>query len=221
MAAKKVGTLIKEARTGADMTQEQLARRIKGLSAADISLAERGQKDLTQAQLKEIAKVTGVTQASLINAAKDAAPKAAAKKTTSAVKKATATKKTTSSSQTSIKVTAAEKKLIELYREADAETRKEVVNLLKGETSSGSADSILEGIQLRRGGLHGLLIGKTTQSEWRTLLGEPESSLSMTQSMAFDYGLCEGSFDVYQFGGNELRLYADLDGVLFAIQLCN
>ena len=146
MAAKKVGTLIKEARTGADMTQEQLARRIKGLSAADISLAERGQKDLTQAQLKEIAKVTGVTQASLINAAKDAAPKAAAKKTTSAVKKANTTKKTTSSSQTSMKVTAAEKKLIELYREADAETRKEVVNLLKGETSSGSADSILEGI---------------------------------------------------------------------------
>ena len=30
MAAKKVSTLIKEARTQADMTQEQLARKIKG-----------------------------------------------------------------------------------------------------------------------------------------------------------------------------------------------
>ena len=33
--AKKVGTLIKEARTDAGMSQEQLARKIKGLSAAD------------------------------------------------------------------------------------------------------------------------------------------------------------------------------------------
>ena len=39
MASKKVGTLIKEARTEAGLTQEQLARRISGLSAGDISLA--------------------------------------------------------------------------------------------------------------------------------------------------------------------------------------
>ena len=39
MASKKVGTLIKEARTEAGLTQEQLARRISGLSANDISLA--------------------------------------------------------------------------------------------------------------------------------------------------------------------------------------
>ena len=90
MASKKVGTLIKEARTGADLTQEQLARKISGLSAADISLAERGQKDLTQAQLKQIAKITGVTQASLINAAKDSDKKPAAKKP--AAKKAAAKK---------------------------------------------------------------------------------------------------------------------------------
>ena len=70
MASKKVGTLIKEARTEAGLTQEQLARKISGLSAADISAAERHQKDLTQEQLKRIAKETGVTQASLLNAAK-------------------------------------------------------------------------------------------------------------------------------------------------------
>ena len=70
MAAKKVGTLIKEARTNAGMTQEQLARKISGLSASDISLAERDKLNLTQDQLKQIAKATGVTQASLINAAK-------------------------------------------------------------------------------------------------------------------------------------------------------
>ena len=64
MASKKVGTLIKEARTEAGLTQEQLARKIAGLSASDISAAERHQKTLTQEQLKAIAKATGVTQAS-------------------------------------------------------------------------------------------------------------------------------------------------------------
>lgn len=144
MAVKKVGALIKEARTNADLTQEQLARKIKGLSANDISLAERGQKDLTQAQLKEIAKATGVTQASLLNADKE---------TTKSTSKKSTTKKTTSSkssssksaSTTSVKVTAAEKKLLELYRAADSETKKSAVKLLKGDDDAAT-ESILEDI---------------------------------------------------------------------------
>lgn len=35
--ANKVGPLIKEARTGAGLTQEQLAKKIKGVTASDIS----------------------------------------------------------------------------------------------------------------------------------------------------------------------------------------
>ena len=114
MASKKVGTLIKEARTAAGLTQEQLARKISGLSASDISAAERHQKDLTQEQLKKIAKATGVTQASLLNAAKG-----------------TTAKKTSSASKSSMQVTATEKKLVQLYRNADADTKKKVMNLLK------------------------------------------------------------------------------------------
>ena len=125
MASKKLGTLIKEARTEAGFTQEQLARKISGLSASDISKAERGEKDLTQAQLKAIAKATGVTQASLLNAAKG----------TSSKKTSTA-KKTSSSSKTSMKVSSTEKKLVELYREADSETKKTVMRLLKGEETT-------------------------------------------------------------------------------------
>ena len=136
MAAKKVSTLIKEARINADMTQEQLARRIPGLSASDISLAERGKIELTQAQLKQIAKATGVTQASLLTAAKG---------TTS---KSTSAKKT-SSSKSSIKVTAAEKKLVELYRAADSDTKKAAIRLLKGEDSTTGMiiGDILESVQ--------------------------------------------------------------------------
>lgn len=136
MAVKKVGTLIKEARTNADLTQEQLARRISGLTASDISLAERGKKDLTQAQLKQIAKITGVTQASLLNAAKSAAPKKSSTSKTSA--------KVSATTKTSITVTAAEKKLVELYRAADTDTRKAAIKLLKGEENV--AEDILENL---------------------------------------------------------------------------
>lgn len=120
--ANKVGPLIKEARTDAGLTQEQLAKKIKGISANDISKAERGELELTQAVLKEIAKITGVTQSSLINAAKKAASKSG-------------------SGSTSVKVTASEKKLLELYRAADSDTKKAAVSLLKGE-STGIGDII-------------------------------------------------------------------------------
>ena len=131
MAAKKVSTLIKEARVNAGLTQEQLARRISGLSASDISLAERGKKELTQAQLKQIAKVTGVTQSSLLNAAKGSS------------------KKTTSSGSKSMKVTATEKKLVELFRKADSDTKKAVLNLLKGneDLSEVFLESLLDTVQ--------------------------------------------------------------------------
>mgnify|MGYP002513750788 CR=1 FL=1 len=127
MAAKKVGTLIKEARTEAGLTQEQLARKIAGLSASEISAAERGVGDLTQDQLKKIAKATGVTQASLLNAAKG-----------------TTAKKTSSSSKSSMQVTATERRLVELYRKATTEERREALKALKGESSL--ADDIMESL---------------------------------------------------------------------------
>lgn len=153
--ANKVGPLIKEARTGAGMTQEQLAKKIKGITAADISKAERGELELTQTVLKEIAKYTGVTQSSLINAAKESTYKSASKSTSS--KSSSASK---SSSGTSAKVTAAEKKLLELYRAADADTKKATVNLLKGE-ASGLSDiigSLLGGSSSGKSDLLGTLL---------------------------------------------------------------
>ena len=130
MASKKLGNLIKEARTEAGFTQEQLARKIAGLSATDISEAERGLKDLTQEQLKKIAKATGVTQASLLDAAKG-------------------TKKSTSTAaKTSMKVTATERRLVELYREADSETKKRALSLLRGNNvvAEELLDTLMDGV---------------------------------------------------------------------------
>ena len=131
MASKKVGTLIKEARTEAGLTQEQLARRISGLSANDISLAERHQKNLTQDQLKQIAKITGVTQTSLLEAARGS------------------TAKKTSGTKSSMQVTAAERRLVELYRAADTETRKDALKVLRGQDSLAEdiLESLLDGVQ--------------------------------------------------------------------------
>ena len=119
--AKKVGTLIREARTAAGMTQEQLARKVKNCSASDISKAERGEKELTQDQLKQIAKATGVTQKSLLDAAKGGSG-SSGKKTSSS----------SSSSKSSMQVTATERKLVEAYRAADGDTKKAAMKLLKG-----------------------------------------------------------------------------------------
>ena len=171
MATKKVGALIKEARTAAKLTQEKLAK-AAGVTANDIGKCERGEIDLSAAQLKKIAVACGVTQTSLVNAPKNlsaaaakkaaAAAKTAAAKTTAAKKTTTAAKKTTTTAKkpaaaktttakkteakttakkpavpananTSMKVTAAEQKLVEAYRAATSDNKKISLKVLKGE----------------------------------------------------------------------------------------
>ena len=60
--SKKLGTLIKEARTAKGFTQAALAEKVEGLTASDVSKIERGEKEPEQNVLKQIAKVLGVTQ---------------------------------------------------------------------------------------------------------------------------------------------------------------
>ncbi len=136
--AKKVGQLIKKARTEAGLTQEQLARKVKNCSASDVGRAERGEKELTTEQLKQVAKATGVTQKSLLDAAKGAS--------------SVTVKPPAGANTSSMQVTATEKKLVQLYRAADSRTKKEVMAALKGETVEtlvgsliGSAFSALTG----------------------------------------------------------------------------
>lgn len=109
----KTGELIRGARTGAKMTQQQLAK-AAGLTSAEISKAERGELDLSQAALKAIAKATGVTQASLLNAEK--AWKTPAKSTSSG-----------------LKLNATEQKLVRLYRSATQDQKNDALRILSGE----------------------------------------------------------------------------------------
>ena len=104
----KTGDSIRAARTGAKMTQAALAQET-GLSPGDISKAERGELELPQKALRAIAKATGVTQASLVNGT--VAPKAPG----------------------ALKLTAAETKLIQLYRKATPEQKSDIQRILNGE----------------------------------------------------------------------------------------
>ena len=154
-----VGPMIKKARAGAGLTQEQLAMKVTGLSASDISRAERGELIPTQEQLKTIAKVTGVTQKSLLDAAKESKTEnnssgtsgstGSGKKpanSTSGKKPAGSTSTGTNTGKT-MEVTATERKLVELYRKASTDEKKTVMSILKGEkdTTNEMISSLLDG----------------------------------------------------------------------------
>ena len=142
--SKKLGELVKDARAKKGLTQAELAKKVSGLTAADVSAIERGEKEPTQAALKEMAKALGVTQTSLL---------AAAGKTTAKKKTESAAAATTSS----MKLTAAEKKLVQLYRKADADTKKAALTLLEGKEEDGGLLGSLLGGEGGASALQGLL----------------------------------------------------------------
>ena len=128
---KRLGNLIRAARTDAGLTQAQLAGKIRGISQTDIGRYERGEAEPTTQVVKDIAKACGVTQKSLL----DAMPKTAGKP---------AGAKASGSTGTSMRVTATEKRLVELYRQADSETKKKVLAMLRGDNAD--VDDIIANI---------------------------------------------------------------------------
>lgn len=150
--SKKLGNLIKSARTDAGFTQEQLAKKVTGMTAATIGKAERGEMEPTKDQLIAIAKATGVTQKSFLEAmSKTVAAKKTTTSATAAKKKPTASTTSSSASKKATDdeyaLTASEKKLIDLYRAADADTKKSAISVLKGENNGlgGLLASLMSG----------------------------------------------------------------------------
>ena len=112
---KKTGELICQARTKAKLSQAQLAK-IVSLTTGEIKKAEAGDLDLPQSFLRAIAKATGVTQVSLINAEKPPKPKAAKKPV-----------------GTPMLLTAQEKMVVRLFRNATDDQRSDALRILNGE----------------------------------------------------------------------------------------
>ena len=120
MMGKRLGALIRSARTDAGLTQAQLAQRVMGASQTDIGRFERGEAEPSTQVVKDIAKACGVTQKSLL----DAMPKTSSSSTAS------------SSTGTSVRVTATEKRFLDAYRAASSDQRKLAMRVLKGESSN-------------------------------------------------------------------------------------
>ena len=132
--ATKVGDAIKEARTGAGLTPEELAEKVDGVNAEDICQAECGEKKLSQNKLKAIAKATGVTQKSLLDAAKEDAAAAAEEAVSAEVKEEApceCEKKKEVPAEEPTALTDSE--VLDLYKTADADTQKAAVSALKGD----------------------------------------------------------------------------------------
>jgi transcriptional regulator with XRE-family HTH domain len=124
---KRLGTLIRSARTDAGLTQVQLAQRVPGATASDIGRYERGEAEPSTQVVKDIAKACGVTQKSLL----EAMPASSSS--------------SSSSTTTSMRLTATEKRLVELYRNAPSETKKKAMKVLKGE-STLDVDNIISAV---------------------------------------------------------------------------
>ena len=136
--SKKLGDLVKKARTEKGFTQAGLAEKVDGLTASDVSKIERGEKEPVQEVLKQMAKALGVTQKSLLDAATGSGKTASSSKTGTAAKKTSSARKTSAVKDTidTLKLTATEKKLVQLYRKADTKTKKAAINLLEGDSNA-------------------------------------------------------------------------------------
>lgn len=194
--SKKLGDLVKKARTEKGLTQAGLAEKVDGLTASDVSKIERGEKEPVQDILKQMAKALGVTQKSLLDAATGSGKTASSSKTGTAAKKTSSAKKTSAIKDTidTLKLTATEKKLVQLYRKADTKTKKAAINLLEGDSnaieligallsakgsgssgssgSSGTSDLLSALLSGKTGGSSSGAAGKDTMNALMELLGK-------------------------------------------------
>ena len=194
--SKKLGDLVKKARTEKGLTQAGLAEKVDGLTASDVSKIERGEKEPVQDILKQMAKALGVTQKSLLDAATGSGKTTSSSKTGTAAKKTSSAKKTSAIKDTidTLKLTATEKKLVQLYRKADTKTKKAAINLLEGDSnaieligallsakgsgssgssgSSGTSDLLSALLSGKTGGSSSGAAGKDTMNALMELLGK-------------------------------------------------
>ena len=133
--AEQVGTLIKEARVAAGMTQKQLAEAVGDISASDVSKAERGLKELTGEQLRAVAKATGTDPGLFPGESADIAP--VLEEPLSDVRDEAPCGEGDDPAATSLVSAADEQEVLALFKSAGVDARKAAVSVLKGEAPQG------------------------------------------------------------------------------------
>ena len=79
--------------------------------------------------------------------------------------------------------------------------------------------SVVQGIRADRLNFYGLCTGDTTIDIWRTMLGEPDTTLTVDDERAESWRIVPGTSDYYTYGDCRLRLHADENGVLRSVFL--
>ena len=79
--------------------------------------------------------------------------------------------------------------------------------------------SVVQGIRADRLNFYGLCTGDTTIDIWRTMLGEPDTTLTVDDERADSWRIVPGTSDYYTYGDCRLRLHADENGVLRSVFL--
>ena len=79
--------------------------------------------------------------------------------------------------------------------------------------------SVVQGIRADRLNFYGLCTGDTVISDWREVLGQPETTLTVDAARAESWRIVPGTSDYYSFGSVRLRLHADEQGVLRSVFL--
>ena len=79
--------------------------------------------------------------------------------------------------------------------------------------------SVVQGIRADRLNFYGLCTGDTTIDIWRTMLGEPDTTLAVDDERAESWRIVPGTSDYYTYGDCRLRLHADENGVLRSVFL--
>ncbi len=143
--AEPTETQVRQIAKALGVTQTSLVEAMSKKPASGSSSSKSAASKSTAAKSSAAKSTAAKSSAAKSTAAKSSAAKSTAAKSTSSKSSSSKTgtaSKTTSG--TSLKVSATEKKLVELYRAADSDTRKAVISLLKGETPK--AEDIISNI---------------------------------------------------------------------------
>ena len=80
-------------------------------------------------------------------------------------------------------------------------------------------DTLLTGIRSQRVDMEGIRTGVTARSECIAAFGEPQGSVVLDAATAEDYRVAEGCVDIYTAGAYTLKMYYDINDVLFAAEV--
>lgn len=93
------------------------------------------------------------------------------------------------------------------------------VSLIAPRGAQEDAGAMLVGIRSQRVNMQGLKTGVTERGECIQALGEPQGSVVLDAATAESYRVAEGRLDTYAAGNYTLKMYYDMNDILYAAEI--